>query len=59
MRTRPGHCPKCGAHIGRAMRAHAKFCDGTPPLDKSEPERETDGRWRPRWYPDLDFVVGT
>jgi len=27
-RTPAGHCPKCGAHIGRAIRAHAKNCDG-------------------------------
>lgn len=28
-RTPAGDCPKCGKHIGRAVRAHAKDCDGT------------------------------
>ena len=24
--TRPGFCPKCGEHFGRAVRGHSKDC---------------------------------
>lgn len=27
-RAPAGHCPKCGAHVGRAIRAHSKTCQG-------------------------------
>lgn len=26
----PGHCPKCGAYVGRAVKAHAEACGGEP-----------------------------
>ncbi len=29
VRAPPGYCPKCGVHVGRAVRAHAKDCNGT------------------------------
>lgn len=30
VRFKAGHCPRCGSHIGRALRSHTKICDGTP-----------------------------
>lgn len=25
--TKPGHCPRCGEHIGRAVRLHVETCE--------------------------------
>lgn len=28
--AKAGHCPKCGEHVGYAVRAHAVNCQGPP-----------------------------
>lgn len=30
-KTAPGHCPKCGRHVGRPIRPHAMNCKGAAP----------------------------
>jgi len=35
VRAKAGHCPRCGKHVGRAVRAHTRYCDGTVAQDET------------------------